>query len=50
MTMICLNNKKKENFSRRYLGNNKITLKTEFDYIRKINELSIEKIYRVCRI
>lgn len=38
-----LNNKKKENFSRRYLSNNKITLKTEFDYIRKINELSIEK-------
>ena len=38
-----LNNKKKENFTRRYLSNNKITLKTEFDYIRRINELSIEK-------
>nr|WP_317358874.1 hypothetical protein [uncultured Tyzzerella sp.] len=38
-----LDNKKKENFSRRYLSNNKISLKTEFDYIRKINELSIEK-------
>ena len=34
-----LNNKKKENFTRRYLT----TLKTEFDYIRRINELSIEK-------
>ena len=38
-----LNNNKKENFTRRYLSNNKITLKTEFDYIRRINELSIEK-------
>ncbi|WP_250277267.1 hypothetical protein [[Clostridium] colinum] len=38
-----LNNKKKENFTRRYLSNNKITLKTEFDYIRRINELYIEK-------
>ena len=38
-----LNNKKKENFTRRYLTNNRITLKTEFDYIRRINELSIEK-------
>lgn len=38
-----LDNKKKENFSRRYLSSNKTNLKTEFDYIRKINELSIER-------
>ena len=42
-TYPMLDNKKKENFSRRYLSSNKTNLKTEFDYIRKINELSAEK-------
>ena len=42
-TYPMLDNKKKENFSRRYLSSNKTNLKTEFDYIRKINELSIER-------
>ena len=42
-TYTMLDNRKKENFSRRYLSSNKTNLKTEFDYIRKINELSVEK-------